>query len=81
MPAMTPPADPSDARQKQAAKIIEQPADYKVCEGCGSIVTARTSHCPSCHAYNFDDAPARVLAQAALLAKRQASAVLSSDLV
>lgn len=78
---MTPPADPSDARQKQAAKIIEQPADYKVCEGCGSIVTARTFHCPSCHAYNFDDTPARVLAQAALLAKRQASAVLSSDLV
>ena len=78
---MTPPAEPSDARQKQAAKIIEQPADYKVCEGCGSIVTARTSHCPSCHAYNFDDTPARVLAQAALLAKRQASAVLSSDLV
>jgi hypothetical protein len=78
---MTPPAEPSDARQQQAAKIIEQPADYKVCEGCGSIVTARTSHCPSCHAYNFDVAPSRVLAQAALLAKRQASAVLASDLV
>jgi hypothetical protein len=77
---MTPSADPSDARQKQAAKIIEQPADYKVCEGCGSIVTARTSHCPSCHAYNFDETPSRVLAQAALLAKRQASAVLASDL-
>ena len=81
MAAMTSPVEPSDARQKQAAKIIEQPADYKVCEGCGSIVTARTSHCPSCHAYNFDDAPERVLAQAKLLAKRQASAVLSSDLV
>lgn len=78
---MTPPAEPSDARQKQADRIIGQPADYKVCEGCGSIVTARTSHCPSCHAYNFDAAPERVLAQAALLAKRQASSVLSSDLV
>lgn len=78
---MTPPADPSDARKKQAEKIIGQPADYKVCEGCGSIVTARTFHCPSCHAYKFDSAPERVLAQAALLAKRQASSVLSSDLV
>jgi hypothetical protein len=79
--AMTPPADSFDARQKQAAKIIDEPAEYKVCEGCGSIVTARTSQCPSCHAYNFDEAPSRVLTQAALLAKRQASAVLSSDLV
>jgi len=77
---MTPPAEPSDPRQKQAAKIIEQPGDYKVCEGCGSIVTSRTSSCPSCHAYRFDDTAARVLSQAALLAKRQASSVLSSDL-
>jgi hypothetical protein len=60
---------------------MEQPADYKVCEGCGSIVTTRTFHCPSCHAYNFDEAPARVLVQAKLLATRQASSVLSSDLV
>jgi hypothetical protein len=78
---MTPPAEPTDARQKQAAKIMEQPADYKVCEGCGSIVTARTCHCPSCHAYRFDETEGRVLAQAAMLAQRQASSVLSSDLV
>jgi hypothetical protein len=78
---MIPPADPPAARQKQAAKIIEQPADYKVCEGCGSIVTVRTCHCPSCHAYRFDETEARVLSQAAMLAQRQASSVLSSDLV
>lgn len=77
---MTPPAEPTDARQKQAAKIIEKPEDYKVCDGCGSIVTSRTSQCPSCHAYRFDDATARVLAQAEILAKRQANSVLSSDL-
>jgi hypothetical protein len=78
---MIPPADPSDPRQKQAAKIIEQPAEYKVCEGCGSIVTARTFHCPSCHAYHFDDTPSRVLSQAKVLAARQANSVLSSDLI
>lgn len=77
---MTPNAEPHDARQKQAAKIMEQPADYKVCEGCGSIVTIRTTHCPSCHAYRFDEAEERVLSQATLLATRQASSVLSSDL-
>ena len=74
------PPEPQDARQKQAAKIMEQPADYKVCEGCGSIVTIRTTHCPSCHAYRFDEAAERVLSQATLLATRQASSVLSSDL-
>lgn len=78
---MIPSADPPDARQKQAAKIMEQPAEYKVCEGCGSIVTVRTTHCPSCHAYRFDDTSERVLSQATLLAQRQASSVLSSDLV
>jgi hypothetical protein len=78
---MIPPVDPSDSRQKQAARIIEQPAEYKVCEGCGSIVTERTFHCPSCHAYNFDAAPSRVLAQAKVLAMRQANSVLSSDLI
>ncbi len=80
MAPMTPQSEPSEARQKQAAKIIEQPADYKVCEGCGSIVTVRTTNCPSCHAYRFDGDTARVLAQAALLAKRQSNSVLSSDL-
>jgi ribosomal protein L37AE/L43A len=80
MSLMTQPAEPSDSRKKQAAKIMERPEEYKVCEGCGSIVTARTQQCPSCHAYRFDGAASRVLSQAALLAKRQAKSVLSSDL-
>ncbi|CAN5671988.1 hypothetical protein BH11VER1_BH11VER1_31960 [soil metagenome] len=67
-------------RIKQAEKILEQPEDYKVCEGCGSIVTARTVSCPSCHAYCFDDTSERVKKQAKLLAKRAAHSVLSSDL-
>ena len=77
---MSLPSDAPDQRQKQAAKILEQPDDYKVCEGCGSIVTIRTSRCPSCHAYLFDESSDRVVAQAKLLAARQASSVLSSDL-
>lgn len=67
-------------RLKQAQKIMEQPADYKVCEGCGSIVTVRTTACPSCHAYRFDESETRVVTQAKALARRQASSVLSSDL-
>jgi hypothetical protein len=71
--------EPSD-RARQAAKILEHPADYKVCEGCGSIVTVRTVSCPSCHAYAFNDSAERVTEQARLLARRSASSVLSSDM-
>ena len=73
-------SDANKERLKQAEKILEQPAEYKVCEGCGSIVTARTISCPSCHAYQFDETEIRVVTQAKILAKRQASSVLSSDL-
>lgn len=67
-------------RARQAEKIALTPQEYKVCEGCGSIVTERTVACPSCHAYLFDAATDRVIAQAKLLAKRNQNAVLSSDL-
>ena len=71
---------PSSDRGRQAAKILENPCDYKVCEGCGSIVTLRTTACPNCHAYQFDATEPRVVQQARALARRSASSVLSSDL-
>ena len=71
---------PGNDRARQAAKILENPSDYKVCEGCGSIVTARTTACPNCHAYQFDAGEQRVTQQARALAQRGASSVLSSDL-
>jgi ribosomal protein L37AE/L43A len=67
-------------RIRQADKIAANPAEYKVCDGCGSIVTERTLTCPSCHAYRFDGASERVVAQAQTLARRLQSGVLSSDL-
>ncbi|MCE9519728.1 MAG: hypothetical protein K8R87_09275 [Verrucomicrobia bacterium] len=77
---MCPADQPSNERTRQAAKIQENPQDYKVCEGCGSIVTSRTTACPSCHAYQFDLAEQRVIKQARALARRNANSVLSSDL-
>lgn len=69
-----------DQRLKQAEKITSQPDQYKVCEGCGSIVVVRAVTCPSCHAYKFDATTTRVVAQAKDLAMRSAHSVLSSDL-
>ena len=73
-------SDANKERLKQAEKILESPADYKVCEGCGSIVMLRTISCPNCHGYRFDETEKRVAKQAKALAKKQASSVLSSDL-
>jgi RNA polymerase subunit RPABC4/transcription elongation factor Spt4 len=67
-------------RARQAAKILENPALFKVCEGCGSIVTTRTTSCPSCHAYQFDGSDLRIITQAKALARRDANSVLSTDL-
>lgn len=72
--------DNNENRIKQAEKIASHPEQYKVCEGCGSIVVMRAVTCPSCHAYRFDSTAMRVVAQAKDLALRAANSVLSTDL-
>jgi len=77
---MSAPEESKDARLRQAEKIAHHPEQYKVCEGCGSIVVARALTCPSCHSYLFDSNPTRIVSQAQALALRNPSSVLSSDL-
>lgn len=72
--------DTKENRIKQAEKIASHPEQYKVCEGCGSIVVMRAVTCPSCHAYRFDSTAMRVVAQAKDLALRAANSVLATDL-
>jgi recombinational DNA repair protein RecR len=76
----TPSEENQQSRVKQAEKISSHPDQYKVCEGCGSIVVSRAITCPSCHAYRFDATTLRVVAQAQELARRAASSVLTSDM-
>ena len=66
-------------RQRQADKIVKNPARYKVCEGCDSIVVASAATCPSCHSYRFNDNCDHVKAQAQLLATRERKSVLATD--
>lgn len=80
IPPMSSIVDTNENRIKQAEKIASHPEQYKVCEGCGSIVVMRAVTCPSCHAYRFDSTPVRVVAQAKDLALRAANSVLSTDL-
>ena len=72
--------NPNESRQAAAARITAAPADYKVCEGCESIVGSGTTLCPNCHSFRFDGAAQRVIDQANLLGSREQTSVTSSDL-
>lgn len=63
-----------------AKTIIANPSQYKVCEGCGSIVTESTPICPNCSAYRFDSDKEYVIEQAVLLASREQRSVTPEDL-
>jgi len=67
-------------RAKRARRIARNPAQYKVCCGCDSIVAAKANLCPNCHAYRFEEDDHRVVAQAKALAQREQQTVLSDDL-
>lgn len=67
-------------RAAKAAKIIAQPSDYKVCEGCESIVRLHVVTCPNCHGYRFDEASEAVVTQAKILASREQRSVVEEDL-
>lgn len=71
---------PLEERARQAEKIISQPVDYKVCEGCGSIVKQSTVICPVCKSYRFDDRPEAVVDQAKILGSREATTITEDDL-
>jgi hypothetical protein len=68
------------ARAGRAAQIVSQPALYKVCEGCESIVVREATTCPNCHGYRFDSDPERVRSQAEILGKRLPTSVPPGEL-
>lgn len=73
-------AETIDERARQADKIVKNPTQYKICEGCDSIVMAKAATCPNCASYRFEDEIQRVVAQARILGRKQRSTVLASDL-
>jgi hypothetical protein len=74
------PQSPSSDRAASAARIIDNPSAYKVCEGCDSIVGAATTLCPNCHSYRFEPSAERVIHQARILGSREQKSVTASDL-
>jgi len=68
------------SRLDKAKEIASNPGNYKICEGCESIVGSSTVICPNCHGYRFDPEAARVVDQAVLLGSREQTSVTSEDL-
>jgi hypothetical protein len=67
-------------RAQKAEKIIAQPGNFKVCEGCDSIVASRVALCPNCNSYRFDSDSESVVLHARLLATRAQTSVTAQDL-
>lgn len=78
IPIMSDPSPPN--RAAAAAKIAANPAGYKVCEGCDSIVGGGAALCPNCHSFRFDATAQRVVQQARVLGSREQKSVTAEDL-
>jgi RNA polymerase subunit RPABC4/transcription elongation factor Spt4 len=68
-------------RARKAQRIIAHPQNYKVCEGCDSIVGGHVATCPNCSSYRFDESATVVVLQAKLLASREQTSVVADDLM
>lgn len=67
-------------RAARAQKIIDSPGNYKVCEGCDSIVARHVATCPNCHGYRFNCDEQEIVAHAKVLASRPQTSVTESDM-
>ena len=74
------PQPQNQPRMDKAKEIANNPGNYKVCEGCDSIVGAGASMCPNCHSYRFDEDHSRIVDQAVWLGCREQTSVTAEDL-
>ncbi|HEY8966582.1 MAG TPA: hypothetical protein VIM58_09070 [Candidatus Methylacidiphilales bacterium] len=66
-------------RMQRAARIVGAPGNYKVCEGCESILSKNVATCPTCRGYRFDSDFGRVITHANVLASRAPVTILWED--
>lgn len=66
-------------RREKAEKIAAHPDEFKVCEGCESIVVQKAAFCPNCNSYRFDESTERVIEQAKVLGSRPSISLSAKD--
>ena len=63
--------DNRGARAAAAIAITKDVHLFKLCEGCGSIVSMTVSVCPHCHAYRYNTNPEQVRRAALALGRKR----------
>ena len=58
------------ARKNRVKTILEAPENFKVCNGCQSILSLTTVFCPFCKCYGFERDRNQVIAMAEFLSDR-----------
>lgn len=61
-------------RKERCQEILANPAEYKICEGCSSLLydfKGRDGHCPFCSAYRFEKNIDAIIELAKLLGDRE----------
>jgi len=69
-----------DERLAKAIQIALHPQDYKICEGCDSIVSKITRICPNCHSYRYNENKSDVMNQAVRLGQSEQKTVTKEDM-
>jgi hypothetical protein len=67
------------ARLEAAAYISSHITDFKLCEGCDSILRIETIFCGICNHYRFNYDPVEIVKMAEILASRPRSQLSSED--
>ena len=67
-------------RREQAQRIAAAPDQFKVCEGCESIVSRPAIFCSNCHGYRFNEDERIIVETAEMLANRPQRSVTADDL-
>ena len=68
------------SRLAQALVILLQPEQFKICEGCDSVVTRGTRICPSCHAYRFNEDMNYIVSHTKKISTQEQQSVTKEDL-
>lgn len=69
-----------DKRLAAAVQIILNPSNYKVCEGCDSIVSQKAAICPNCHSYRYNEDADFIVIHAEKLGRSEQNSVTKDDL-
>lgn len=68
------------SRKEAAEYVAKKYKQFKVCEGCESVVSNQLPICPICYTYRFDASKEAVISTSLRIGSRERETLLDSDL-